>query len=167
MASFKYRLQTLLEQKIEAKRQAQAAVGQALRSLEEAQRTLEELRNKEQALHDKKTRLRKGMFAPDPGEKLAAADLQGRDAYLKRLGEEADEAGAEVFGQRIVVEECEEGVQKARRALAEAAREVEVLEKHKAKLEERFHREHERQEALQMDEAATSAFLRGQRGDAN
>jgi flagellar export protein FliJ len=166
MLSFRYRLQTLLDQKIEAKNQAQAEVGKALRAVDEANRTLEELRNKEQALNDKKTQLRNSLFASESGQRLLAADLQGRTAYLRRLDAEVEDAGAEVFGQRIVIEECEDAVRETRRLLAEASRGVEVLEKHKSKLEERFRKEQERQEALQMDEAATAAFLRRQRSDA-
>ncbi len=166
MAAFTYRLQTLLDQKVEAKKQAQSGVGVALREVEQAKEMLEELRNKERALHDKKEQLRRSLFSSGPGQALGATDLRSRAAYLKRMDQEIEEAGADVFGQRIVVDECEDALQQARRLLADAARGVEILEKHKAKLAERFQRELQHREALELDEAGTAAFLRRRREDA-
>jgi flagellar export protein FliJ len=163
---FKYRLQALLDQKIEAKRDAQAAVGQALKDVEAAKQTLEELRNKEKALHEKKEHLRRDLFSVTAGQKLNANDLRNRSVHLKGMDYEIQQAGHEVFGQRIVVDECEDALLSARRVLTEAAKGVEILEKHKSKLEERFVREREHAEALEMDESGNAAFLRRQRDNA-
>lgn len=159
MAKFVYRLQALLEQRIEAKDLAQQDVTAALRNLQEAQETLVELRNKERELIDNKAERRRSMFIDDGGG-LSATELKDRVAHLKGLDLEIDEAGAEVLGQRIVVSECEEVVQTARQRLADAAREAEALVKHKAQLAERFNGELARKEELELDEAGTMAFLK-------
>lgn len=160
MAKFVYRLQALLDQRIAEKDRAQQAVAEAVRTLEEANKTLEELRNKERALIDNKAERRKDMFRAPGDEGLSSVELRERVAYLKRLDKEIEDAGAEVFGQRIVIDECTEAVETARRALADAVREAEALEKHKAQLAERFAAEQARKEELELDEAGTMAYLK-------
>ena len=161
MALFRYRLQTLLEQRIEARDRAQEELTQALRAKQEAEEILEQLRNKERELRDKKARLRAEMTTIQAG----AEELRRRRDYIQRLGEELDAAGAEVFGQRILVDECAEQADMARLRLADAIREAEALAKHREKQEAEFFAEIERKEALELDEAATQAYLR-RRGDA-
>ncbi|MBI1352756.1 MAG: hypothetical protein GC160_00310 [Acidobacteria bacterium] len=162
MARFRYRLQAVLDQKKEVRERAQEELTRSLRAQQEAEEILAQLRNKEQELRDKKAELRTEMVTVQ----ASAQELRRRRDYIQRVGEELDAAGAEVFGQRILVDECVENVDRARLILADAIREAEALEKHREKQETEFYAEIERKEALELDEAATQSYLR-RRGDAN
>ena len=160
MAKFVYRLETLLGQRLAEKDRAQKAVADVERELEQSKQVLEELRNKEQSLIDNKAERRKAMFSAPSEGGLSSEELRQRAARLKRLDQEIEDAGAEVFGQRIVIDECSEAVETARLLLADAIREAEALEKHKAQLAERFAAEQARKEELELDEAGTMAYLK-------
>ncbi len=82
------------------------------------------------------------------------------------MDEELEAAGAEVFGQRILVDEQLEKTDMARLRLADAIKEAEALEKHRERQYAEFRAEIERKEALELDEAATQSYLRARRNDA-
>jgi flagellar biosynthesis chaperone FliJ len=58
-----------------------------------------------------------------------------------------------------VLEGCEERLAEARRDLGEITREVEVLHKHRERLEQRFLREIERKDALEQDEIGNVLYM--------
>src|SRR6056297_2323650 len=123
MPKFRYRLETVLDQKKEARDRAQEELTQALREQQQQEEILEQLRNKERQLRDNKAELKAQLLN---GE-VNAQELRNRRNYLTRLGQELEAAGAEVFGQRILVDECAEQADMARLRLADAIREVEAL----------------------------------------
>jgi len=58
----------------------------------------------------------------------------------------------------LLIEDCKEQVDLAQRHLAKCSREVEILNKHREKLEQRFRREAERKEALELDEIGNMLY---------
>lgn len=162
MAKFVYRLETVLEQKKELRDRAQEELTQAIAERKREEEILDQLRNKERALRDNKAELKAQLLS---GQRTAEA-LRNRRNYLKRLDEELEAAGAEVFGQRILVDELLEKTDMARLRLADAIKEAEALEKHRERQYAEFRAEIERKEALELDEAATQSYLRARRNDA-
>ncbi len=162
MAKFVYRLETVLEQKKELRDRAQEELTQAIAEQKREEEILDQLRNKERALRDNKAELKAQLLS---GQRTAEA-LRNRRNYLKRLDEELEAAGAEVFGQRILVDELLEKTDMARLRLADAIKEAEALEKHRERQYAEFRAEIERKEALELDEAATQSHLRARRNDA-
>lgn len=162
MPKFVYRLQTVLDQKISLRDQAQEELTQAIGEQKQEEEILEQLRNKEKSIRDNKAELKSQLLS---GESTAEA-LRNRRNYLKRLDAELEAAGAEVFGQRILVDEQIEKTDMARLRLADAIKEAEALEKHRERQEAEFRAEIERKEALELDEAATQSYLRARRNDA-
>lgn len=163
MAKFVYRLETVLEQKKELRDRAQEELTQAIAEQKREEEILDQLRNKERALRDNKAELKAQLLS---GQRTAEA-LRNRRNYLKRLDEELEAAGAEVFGQRILVDELLEKTDMARLRLADAIKEAEALEKHRERQYAEFRAEIERKEALELDEAATQSYLRARRNDAS
>lgn len=163
MAKFVYRLETVLEQKKELRDRAQEELTQAIAEQKSEEEILDQLRNKERALRDNKAELKAQLLS---GQRTAEA-LRNRRNYLKRLDEELEAAGAEVFGQRILVDELLEKTDMARLRLADAIKEAEALEKHRERQYAEFRAEIERKEALELDEAATQSYLRARRNDAS
>ena len=93
-----------------------------------------------------------------PGEQM-----RWRRDYIQRLRGEFKDASDVTRAQELTVSEAEDRLAAARQMLASRSRDVEVLEKHKAKLERRFNDEAARKEALDQEEMANVIFLQGRR----
>lgn len=153
MTQFTYRLQPLLEQKEELKKEADREVLRREQELQTQQATLESLQGRVQELVEKRQHARQELMTK-PGDQgaLTAADVLKRSEFIKVLGSEIREAENDVSAQRVVIETCESEVKEAREHAAEAQREVEVLIKHRDKQQERFRREEEAKEEVALDE---------------
>ena len=153
MSGFQYRLQRLLEHKQEIKKQAEQQLRRREEELEKQQATLENLRRRLQELVEKRQQLQRDLLSnPYMGETLSGREVQQRIECIKAIGLEIEQAQADVSTQRTVVEDWQRRVEQAKKEVQDANREVEVLQKHRAKQEERFLREQERQEELALDE---------------
>jgi flagellar export protein FliJ len=146
---FQYRLQPLLDQKIERKEQAERTLAERKAELESERARLEELHGKEQALVARKEQARRAAF---DGQFAFLQD------YLRGLSQDIEEAKDAVFAQRYPVEVAEEKLEEARRDLAERTREVEVLKKHRERSEIRWRREAERKEELENEEIGAAMY---------
>jgi flagellar export protein FliJ len=159
---FKYRLQPLLDTKLRLKTDAEQRAAEAQRLARAAQRLLEErearVRDLEQRRLDFRSRMLNGTAGPVSGREATI----GRD-YLRGLGEAIEGARDAAFSQKLAVEEALERLSAARRELADRARDVEILEKHRDRLEQRFRRDAERKEAVELDEIGNMLYLRGRR----
>ncbi len=153
MAQFKYRLQLLLEQKEDAKKEAERQLARLQHELEMQVAALQALQQREKELVEKRARLRRELMAK-PGEQAAlmAHEVLERSEFVKVVGSQIAEVRNDVLLQRAVIETCELKVQEAKKSVEEAKREVEVLTKHRAKQEERFVREQLAKEDLELDE---------------
>ncbi len=153
MAQFIYRLRLLLEQKEDAKKEAERELARQEHELEMQVAALQSLQQLERELVEKRARLRRELMAkPGEQETLLAHEVLQRSEFVKVLGLQIDEARDDVLLQRTVIQTCELKVQEAKKSVEEAKREVEVLTKHRAKQEERFVREQQAKEDLELDE---------------
>jgi flagellar export protein FliJ len=153
MTQFTYRLQPLLEQKEELKKEADQEVIRREQELQTQLATLESLKCKVQELVEKRQHARQELMAkPGDAGALTAGDLLKRSEFIKVLGTEIREAENSVNAQRVVIQTCEAEVKEAKEHAAEAQREVELLNKHREKQQERFRREEEAKEEVALDE---------------
>ena len=155
MPSLKYRLQPLLDYKTHLKEQAEKALAQKQKQLRLAGEKLEELRSSQQALTMKKQMLRRNLL---PAQAITGVEIRRRCEHLQSVSLELEAAKDAVFAQQLFIEDCTEQVEQAQRHLAKCSRDVEILNKHREKLEQRFQREMERKETLELDEIGNMLY---------
>jgi flagellar export protein FliJ len=159
MTQFTYRLQPLLEQKEELKKEADREVVRQEQELQTQLATLQSLQGRVQELVEKRKQLRQELLSK-PGDKgsLTAAEVLRRSEFVKELSSEIQQAENDVRSQRVVIETCQADVKEAKEHAAEARREVEVLAKHREKQQERFRRELEAKEEVALDEIGSVLY---------
>jgi hypothetical protein len=162
MAQFRYRLQTLLKQKLQAKEKAQHALASAQRDLRKEKDEFEACLREEQAAADSLQTARAEALSPVAGA-TTGEWLRLKRAHIHRLEQQHERAVAETRAQELSVTEAEERMIAARQVLTSRSRDVEVLEKHRSRLECRFRADTERKEALDQEEMANVIFLQGRR----
>ena len=162
-ANFVYRLQLLLEQKEEAKKEAERELARRQQELEKQEGILAELRRQEQELIEKRRNRRNELLKPDGNDPLQAYQVQGRSDYIKVLGEEIEAAGKKIISQQDVIRQAEQQVEDGKQKLNDSRREVEILTKHRKKQEERFLREAAAKEELELDEIGNVLYTTRQR----
>jgi uncharacterized coiled-coil DUF342 family protein len=89
----------------------------------------------------------------------AVAIRQHRD-YLSGLAADLEMARNSTFSQQSRVRKFEEKLAEAKRQLTECLREIDVLTKHRDRLQQRFLRAVEAREAAEQDEIGAVMFLR-------
>lgn len=152
-AVFKYRLQPLLDGKIELKEEAERKLAGRQKEVRAEEERLSQLEARARGLGETKESFRR---APRTG--LTGRGAEFRRDYLRGLDQDIEDARNACFSQRLALEEAQERLAEARRELAERTREVEILEKHRERLERRFRREIERKEALEQDEIGNMLY---------
>jgi len=160
VATFRYRLQPLLDQKSREKEEAEEALAERQKELRAERQKLEELRKKEEQLAAQRDGLRRSLLDGGSERPVTGDEIRRRVERLRALGQDVETARDAVFSQKIVIEEAEERLENARRQVAECTRQVEILTKHRSKLERRFLAEAERKEALEQDEIGNILFMR-------
>lgn len=162
MSQFRYRLQTLLEQKLRTKEEAQHGLATAQRELRKEQDELEVCLREQHSTSARLQGARAEALSPVAGVTTGEWMRLKRD-HIHKLEEQHERAAAETKAQELNVTEAEERLAAARQTLASRTRDVEVLEKHRQRLERRFRTETERREALDQEEMANVIFLQGRR----
>lgn len=162
MSVFRYRLQPLLDQRIRLKEEAAENLSNKKQQLRAAAEKLIELERQEQTLARKKIELRRDMLAVTGAAGLAGTEVQRRSDYLAAVGHDLEAARDAVFAQKMFIEDCERAVREAQEVLAKRSRDVEVLQKHHDTLRERFLRDLERKEMLELDEIGNMMHRRSQ-----
>ena len=119
---------------------------------------LQELRAAEEALVTKKQVLRRDLLLSQDGQPISGVEIARRREQLTSVTLDLEAAKDSVFAQQLFIEECKEQVDAAQRHLAKCSRDVEVLNKHREKLEQRFRRELDRKEALELDEIGNMLY---------
>jgi YscO-like protein len=158
MAQFRYRLQTLLDEKTREKQAAQQMLAVTQKELREEQDELEMCRREQETAANRLKRARAEMIPSVSGDTSAGWVRLRRD-HIERLKDECNDSSDATRAQEVRVSEAEERFTGARQTLAARCRDVEVLEKHRARLEHRFIRELEQKEALAQEEMANIIFL--------
>ena len=152
MAQFIYRLQLLLEQREERRKEAERELLRQEKELETQSAALQSLQQKVDQLVGRRRQLQREVTKTGDAGVLSAKDVQQRFEETQVVGLLIDDAKNAALTQRSLIEQCAARVQEAKKNLQEATREVEVLQKHRAKQEERFQRELQAQEELVLDE---------------
>lgn len=151
MATKKYRLQSVLGAREQAKREAERLLAARMRQLAEAEEELTRRLRAVEACRERQAAAHAEMFQTMSGGAAAVRALAHR-THLADLRAEEETLRATVEEQRGVVARCEAELERARAALVEAAREVRVIEKHKENWHERERRESLRREQKLNDE---------------
>lgn len=158
-----YRLETVLELRRRAEDEAKHAFADAQKALAAAQ---QELQRMEKDL-ERRQRERKAMVDAYLQELMAKGmgvkAVQEMGRYERRLRDEEEELARQIEAQKRVVEQCRAEVERKRMALAEAAKEVKAIEKHKEKFLAQVRAEREMREDLASEEIANAQFLARQR----
>jgi flagellar biosynthesis chaperone FliJ len=159
MAAFIYRLQLLLEQKEEIKKEAERSLVQAEKELQSQVERLHALQQTVKELVEKRLQMQRELLKPAEGGALNARTVQERIEYSKAVGLQIEDAQSDVNSQHMRVEQCETDVRENRKRMQEANREMEILQKHRAKQQERFQRELREKEDLELDEIGNVLFM--------
>jgi len=161
MAHFQYRLQPLLDLKLEYRKALERALAALRLELAAEEAALVELRKTHDAL---KVRFAEALRARLSADSIVQSrNLDQHTHYLRGLAADLEAAAGAAAAQRIRIAGFQDRVTAALRQLAQAAHEVEVLNKHRERLERGFLRMEERKEALEQDEMGSIVFNRGRR----
>jgi len=147
---------------VQAKEEAQQALAVAQRELRTEQDELEVCRREQEARSDRLQRARADSVSPAGGGSSGESMLLRRN-YIGRLRDECDDASDATRAQELLVREAEDRLEAARETLSSASRAVEVLEKHRERLERRFNEEAARKETQAQEEMANVIFLQGRK----
>lgn len=156
---FKYRLQVLLDQKVDLKEKAEVALLECQTQLRTEQQKLEEANQRQGQLKQKGDQTRRAMLDGTADTPISGREIFWWTEYLRGLEIDIEAAKDAFFSQKLAVEESEERLSEARNYLAQCAREVEILKKHRGKSERRFRQQEERKEALIQDEIGSTLYL--------
>jgi flagellar export protein FliJ len=165
MAPFQYRLQPLLDLKVERREELERALAKRLRELAAEEEALTELERSLEALRSKLVQAFRARL--NAGSQTDGHTLRLHTQYLRGLTDDVETGKGAVAAQRVRVGEFQDRVAETRRQLAEASREVEVLNKHRERLEKGFLKAVERKEALEQDEMGGIIFNQRKRHESS
>ncbi len=153
MKKERYHLQRLMELRERAKKQQAEVVAAKRLQLAVAE---QELNRREQAVEECRARQRaaKEQMFRSVASGLEAAKLVQHRVHLADLKLQEEELVAAVEQQRGVVQRCQDELEKALAALAEATKEHRVIEKHKERWQEAQRRAEEKRTQKTSDEMA-------------
>lgn len=147
-----YRLQALLNYKARMKRHAEVALARAIKKLEEAKKKLEDLKEEKKEIIRKRKESRLDLHHRVGSGTSAAKDSRIHINYVQSLEEDEKAKEKEIEAQKGVIEEAEKAVKRARRDYIDAAKELQVMEKHKELWAKKLQHEINMKEEKEMDE---------------
>jgi flagellar biosynthesis chaperone FliJ len=159
-----YRLQTLLEMRERAREKAEQAFSDAIKALEEQKAGLKRL---EQELEQRKAERKQKVMAHF--QQVMARGTAGPNGftmmnrYEERLKDEEAQLALEIERQKEAVTAAERLVEQRRREMAEAAKELKAIEKHKENWQKQLRAERQAKEELNQEEIGNTLFLMRQR----
>src|ERR1043165_451620 len=113
MANFRYRLQTLLDRKIERRKELEKSLVDRQKELAAEQRALTEMEEAQAALEATLVEARRKLLGIEAGESGYA--LQLRTHHLRGLRADVEAGQGAVFAQRLRVGDFEDRVAEARK----------------------------------------------------
>jgi flagellar export protein FliJ len=156
----KYRLQPVLDQKEQAKKDAEHALAEAHRKLAEEEakkRALEE--EKENLLlrieEAKEKRDQKAMEGD-----LTVQESQSYKLFIQGLHERRKDLDLQIYKQERAVERARDGVEKAKTELIQKAKEFEAMSKHKEQWLKQIQLEEQKKEQKLMEEIGMIQFMK-------
>ena len=161
----KYRLQALLTIKARLKKKAEMALARALMELKEAKEKLKRLEEEKEEIIEEWKEARAEMKR-DEQAGISVKKSNVHVNFMRKLKEDEEAKQEEIEDQEQVVEDCETAVAVARRDYIDAAKELQIMEKHKELWEKKIKAELNRKEQKEMDELGSAIHqLRKWRGE--
>jgi flagellar export protein FliJ len=158
-----YRLQTLLELRGRAKDEAEQAFAEAMTALSREKVALEKLKDDlERRKAERKAKI--AVYLQEVMTRgVQAGGLNSLNRFEDRLKDEEAQVGLEIDRQQDVVAEAEKVVEEKRFAMAEAAKELKAIEKHKEKWAVGVKTAREAREEMAQEEIGNALFLARQK----
>lgn len=151
MAAQKYRLDVLLKTRDRDKKKAEEALAKAITALTKARKREEELVCEKKKIHaawvQQRTEMRDRM---DQGGRVGEGNVYVR--FLRKLKEDEESKQEEIERQREEIQRCEDKVAACRRGYIDAAKALQVMEKHKDLWRKKVAAELSRKEEREFDE---------------
>lgn len=165
MAKQKYRLQALLRIKAQLKKRAEVRLAKAIIALKKANEKLKKLKEEKKEIIERWKKARLEMKSKvSYGVQIGKGNVHVN--FLRSLKEDEEAKQQEIEEQEEVVKECEQDVARARSEYVNAAKELQIMEKHKALWEKKINDEITRKEESEMDELGNTIHqLRRWRGE--
>ncbi len=158
-----YRLQALLDIRARAKEEAEQAFSAAVKALEkekaEQKRLEEELAQRKAERKQKVDAYLQQVMAKGAG--INGLNMMNR--FEERLKDEEAQLALEIERQKEAVKVAERQVEQRRREMAEAAKELKAIEKHKENWAKQIRAERQAKEELNQEEIGNTLFLMRQR----
>jgi flagellar biosynthesis chaperone FliJ len=156
MPVFQFRLQALLDRRMEEKQHAEEFLAARERELAAERKIMKELEDEVQRIEELYQRKRTERFVS--GVHIGVR-LSNQSDFLVGLKLDVQAAHAGILSQQVFVDQAMDAVQEARAVLEVCRREVEVLEKYRDKAEKRFLQEAAYKEELEQDEIGNVMHL--------
>lgn len=158
-----YRLQTLLEMRERAKEEAEQAFSAAIKELEKEKLALKQL---EAELEKRKAERKQKVMAylnevMAKGSGINGMNMMSR--FEQRLKDEEAQVALDIERQKETVKVAERNVENKRREMAEAAKELKAIEKHKENWQKQVKAERQQREELTQEEIGSALFQARQR----
>ena len=154
-----YRLQTLLEIRERAKEAAEQAFAEAMQALAKEKQKLKEM---EEELERRKRERKQKVLAyleEVMSKGVGAGGLNMMNRFEERLKDEEVQLALEIDGQKEAVKAAERLVEERRREMAEAAKDLKAIEKHKESWQKQVRAEREMREELSQEEIGNALHL--------
>ncbi len=165
MAKERYRLQALLVIKEREKNRAAEVLARSIKALHEAREKEKKLVKERDEIierwHEARNEMRRRM---DCGAVIKQGNVHVN--FMRKLKEDEEKKNKEIEEQREIIAECEDKVARARRDYIDAAKEHQVMIKHKDLWKKKLAAELTRKEELEFDELGnTIHHLRKWKGE--
>ncbi len=156
MANFQFRLQALLEQRMDRLKKAKEELAGYEKQLVAEQRVMGELEEEVSQAEElyRRKRMERVSLGPGGGGSLAA-----RSIHLRGLKMNVQAAQAGVLSQQIFVDDAKDAVDEAKAKAKTQQRDVDVIEKYRQKAEAKYLREEAYREELEQDEIGNVMHL--------
>jgi flagellar export protein FliJ len=158
-----YRLETLLEMRARAKEEAEQAFSAAIKALEKEK---QELKRLEEDLERRKAERKQKVMAylnevMAKGAGISGMNMMGR--FEQRLKDEEAQVALDIERQKEAIKVAEKLVEQRRREMAEAAKELKAIEKHKENWKKQVRYERQQREEMTQEEIGSALFQARQR----
>jgi flagellar export protein FliJ len=159
MAKPKYRLQVVENMRASAKSQAAEFVALCRRKLADEERELIRRKGLVIEIRERQQEEKEQMFLKIQSG-FVAGEMMAHKEYMLKLKDEENKLQSEVDNQEMIVEKAKQEVEKALAKLAEAAKELKVIETHHEKWSANLKKELERKEEKMNDEIGANLYQR-------
>jgi flagellar export protein FliJ len=158
-----YRLETLLDIRNRAKEEAEQAFSASVKALEKEK---VELKRLEEDLERRKVERKQKVMAYLNEVMAKGAGINGMNMmsrFEQRLKDEEAQVALDIERQKEAVKTAEKVVEQKRWVMAEAAKELKAIEKHKENWKKQVKYERQQREELNQEEIGNALFLARQR----